>query len=164
MAVDGPLAFFITWTVYGSHLQGDASGWRRRRQGEQLPQPQLAAWHRERLKHDVLLLSPRQRMAVESQCERHCEIRGWRSWAVSARSNHVHAVVTAPECSGKTVRDQLEAYSTRALREQWPVLRDRPVWTAGGDWVCVNSDDELDEVCRYVLEAQDRKGGGETGR
>jgi REP element-mobilizing transposase RayT len=156
MRNDDSIAFFITWSVYGTHLQGDERGWRRRRKGNQLVQPRLAEWRRERLKHQVLLLSPEQRAGVEHECRRHCAHRGWHLWAVNARTNHVHVVVTAAECSGKTVRDQLKANCTRGLREQWADFRDRPVWTVGGDWECINSTDELESVCQYVTEAQDR--------
>ena len=96
MNSEDPLAFFITWTVYGTHLQGDERGWRRDCKGEQSPQPLLAEWHRQRLKHDVILLSPEQRVAVEQECQRHCDHRGWRLWEINARSSHVHVVVTAP--------------------------------------------------------------------
>lgn len=164
MTADEPLAFFITWTIYGSHLQGDGPGWRRWRGGDQPPQPRLAEWRRERLKHEVIHLSSQQRTVVEVECRQHCEIRLWHPWAVSARSNHVHAVVTAPGCSGRAIRDQLKANATRALRHGWPVFNGRPVWTVGGDWVCVNSETELEQVCRYVLEAQDRKGLEQIGR
>lgn len=156
MNPDEPVAYYITWTVYGTHLQGDTRGWRRRRKGYQPPQPRLARWRRERLKHDVILLSPEQQLIVERECRRHCTHRGWRLWEVNARSNHVHVVVTAAGCSGKPVRDQLKANCTRGLREQWPVFRDRPVWTVGGDWECINSEDDLETVCLYVREAQDR--------
>jgi hypothetical protein len=161
MLADDPIAFLITWTVYGSHLQGDDPGWRRRRHGDQLAQPRLAVWHRERLKHEVLSLSPEQRAAVEHECARHCGHRDWQLWAVNARSTHVHAVVTAAGCSGKTVRDQLKANATRGLREGWPQFCDRPVWTVGGDWVCINTEDELEQVILYVRDAQDRP---RTGR
>lgn len=156
MIVDEPLAFFITWTVYGSHLQGDEHGWRRRWHGEQRPQPQLAQWRWERLKHEVITLSPEQRGVVERECQRHCEHRSWHLWVVNARSTHVHAVVTASGCSGKTVRDQLKANGTRGLRERWTQFGDRPVWTVGGDWACINAEDDLEQVCVYVREVQDR--------
>ncbi len=156
MFADEPIAFFITWTVYGTHLQGDESGWRRRRQGDQPPRPRLNQWRRQRLKHDVLLLSPDERSVVERECERHCGKSHWHLWAVNARSSHVHAVVTAAGFSGATVRDQLKANATRGLRERWPQFCERPVWTVGGDWVCVNSEDDLEQVCLYVREAQDR--------
>ena len=153
---DEPFAFFITWTVYGTFLQGDDRGWRRRRKGEQLPQPKLAQWRRERLKYPVERLADKQQSIVEQEIERHCEKRGWKLWAKSARTHHVHVVVTAPGYAGNTVRDQLKANATRGLREHWDRFRDRPVWTALGDWKCINSEDDLDTVVVYVNEAQDR--------
>ncbi|SFJ60114.1 hypothetical protein [Planctomicrobium piriforme] len=113
-----PLAVFITWTIYGTHLQGDHRGWRRRRQGGQLPQPSLAKWHEDRLKYPVILLNREQRSVVDQECHSLCLHRGWRLWEVNARSNHVHTVVTAVGLSGKTVRDQLKANCTRGLRER----------------------------------------------
>jgi hypothetical protein len=53
------------------------------------------------------------------------------------------------------VRDQLKANGTRGLREQWPAFCDRPVWTFGGDWECVNGEDDLEAVILYVRDAQD---------
>ena len=156
MNSDSPIAFFITWTVYGTHLQGDERGWRRRRKGDQQPEPRLAQWRRQRLQHDVFELSSEQRVIVEQECQRHSDQRGWHLWEVNARSTHVHAVVTAVGYAGKTVRDQLKANCTRGLREHWAVFCDRPVWTVGGDWECINSEDDLESVCRYVREAQDR--------
>ncbi len=154
---DEPLAFFITWTVYGSFLQGDNRWWRKRQQGEQPPQPKLAQWHRDRLNHLVLILDEPQRLAVVNEIARLCEYRGWQLWKAVARTNHVHAVVTATGYAGSRVRDQLKANCTRVLREQWAIFVDRPVWTTGGDWQCVNTEEELDRVILYVSEAQDRK-------
>lgn len=153
---DGPIAYFITWTVYGTFLQGDARGWRKRRKGHQLAQPRLAQWHRDRLNHQVLLLNGDQRVAVEEEIGRLADFRGWHVWARTARTNHVHVIVTAIGYAGKKVRDQIKANCTRVLRESWPVFRDRPVWTAGGDWQCVNTEEELEWLIQYVNEAQDR--------
>ena len=153
---DEPIAFFITWTVYGTFLQGDERGWRRRRKGQQLSQPKLAQWRRDRLKHSIQLLNDAQASVVEQEIERHCEKRNWKLWTKSARSNHVHAVVTAPGYAGDKVRDQLKANATRGLREHWEEFRDRPVWTALGDWECINSEEDLETVILYVSEAQDR--------
>jgi hypothetical protein len=163
MFADEPLAFFITWTVYGTHLQGDERGWRQRCRGERPPEPRLAEWRAARLKHDVLLLDLEQRAVVERQCERHCRHRGWHAWAVNARSTHVHVVVTAAGCSGTILRDQLKANATRGLREVWPQFVERPVWTVGGDWTCINSENDLEQVCLYVRDAQDRKTEERTG-
>jgi hypothetical protein len=159
-----PLAYFVTWTVYGSHLQGDERGWRRRRKGNQIPQPRLDQWRRDRLKYEVLLLSIEHRKIIAIECRRHCSRRGWHLWEVNARSTHIHVVVTADGCSGKTVRDQLKANGTRGLREQWSQFCNLNVWTVGGDWECINGDEDLDLVCQYVREAQDRMEPMQTGR
>ena len=87
MANDDPIAYFVTWTVYGTYLQGDQRGWRKRRKGEQNPQPRLAQWHQKRLKHNVVLLTRDQRVVVELECQRHCNHRGWHLWEVNPRSN-----------------------------------------------------------------------------
>ncbi len=154
---DEPLAFFITWTVYGTHLQGDIRGWRKRRSGSQQPQPRLAQWRKDRLKHPIILLNDEQRAKVESAVRKHCDHRSWHLWKVNARTNHVHVVVTATGYDGAKVRDQLKANATRELREEWKCFHDRPVWTKLGDWECVNSEDDLAVVIQYVDEAQDRK-------
>ena len=71
-----PAILFLTWTTYGSWLPGDDRGWRKWKAGEQLPQPLLADWCRERMKEDAILLNPNQRDKVEAVCRRHAEIRG----------------------------------------------------------------------------------------
>ena len=60
--------------------------------------------------------------------------------------------------SGAKVRDQIKANCTRVIRESWPLFVDRPVWAVGGDWQCVNTLEELEQVILYAGEAQDRKG------
>ena len=153
---DDPIAYFLTWTVYGTHLPGDPTGWRKRGQGAQLPQPRLAEWHRDRLQHDVILLNVAHREIVANEVRRLCDYRGWRLWEVNARTTHVHAVVTATGYSGDSVLDLLKANCTSVLRESSLAFADRPVWTRGGDWECINHLDDLDTVCQYVREAQDR--------
>ena len=63
--------------------------------------------------------------------------------------------VTAIGYKGSRVRDQFKANCTRVLREQWQEFDVRPVWTTGGDWQCINNQEELEQVIAYVSEAQD---------
>lgn len=157
MVQGDPLAFFITWTVYGTFLQGDERWWKSRKQGEQRPEPRLEQWRKERLKHSIVLLNDLQRTAVDREMSRLAEYRKWRLWARSVRSNHVHVVVSSPGYDGKKVRDQFKANCTRVLRETWIQFVDRPVWTTGGDWKCLNSEGEIEQAALYVSVAQDRK-------
>ena len=150
------MSYFITWTTYGTWLPGDSRGWRARGKGSQLPRSLLERWCREQMTGDTVLLSTEDRMTVEDACREHCEVRGWQLHAVSARTNHVHAVVSA-DVEPKKVRDQLKANSTRRLRTQAkPLLRQR-TRTRGGDVETLDTDDELEAAMLYVLEAQDRK-------
>jgi REP element-mobilizing transposase RayT len=117
----------------------------------------LEQWHRDRLNHNVILLSEKQRAIVAMEIERLCGFRGWKLWIANPRSNHVHVVASAPGYAGSKVRDQIKANCTRVLRECWPEFVGRPVWTVGGDWKCINTEDELEQVVQYAGEAQDRK-------
>ena len=110
------IAIFITWTTYGTWLPGDARGWRQRKGGPQLPQADLAAWSRNQMKGEAVLLDLEDRSTVEEACRKHCEIRSWHLYAVAARTNHVHVVVAA-NLKPQTIRDQLKANCTTQLRQ-----------------------------------------------
>ena len=157
---DDPLAYFITWTVYGTFLQGDPRWWRAKGKGSQPPQPLLERWHRDRLNHEVILLTERHRKLVELEIARLSEFRSWNLWVANARSNHVHVVVTAAKYSGKQVRDQIKANCTRVLRENDERFASRPVWTTGGDWKCINTEDDLQQAVLYAGELQERMDSG----
>ncbi|KAA5542146.1 hypothetical protein FYK55_15160 [Roseiconus nitratireducens] len=154
-----PFTLFITWTTYGTWLPGDYRGWRKRKTGEQPPQPLLADWCRNRLKEPAVFLDPRQRIAVNDRIRQHAAIRNWELHAVSVRSNHVHVVVTA--CvTPKRVRDQFKANATTALRRMRDPMTRQRVWTKGGDIILIDRDDDLQRAVTYVMEAQDRMDRG----
>ena len=152
---DEPAGYFITWTVYGTFLQGDSRWWRKRAEGERPPQPLLEQWHRDRLKHDVILLNEDHRKVVEAEVQHHCERRGWKLWVVNPRTNHVHVVVSASGYEGEKVRDQLKANCTRGIREIDSRFLDRPVWTTKGDVQFLKKDNDLEKAIEYAGEAQD---------
>lgn len=150
------LTIFITWTTYGTWLPGDARGWRKRVGGNQLPRPLLEEWCRQQLKGEAVLLEPHDRITVENACRKHSDHRGWSLLAVNARTNHVHVVVVANDAP-QTVRDQLKANCTGALRRQQKPLNVERTWTRGGDCEILDSDEDIEAAVMYVMEAQDRK-------
>ncbi|MEX0866975.1 MAG: hypothetical protein WD030_06415 [Pirellulales bacterium] len=156
-----PLAFFITWTCYGTWLPGDDRGWHAFGGGGTLPPNEL---FREvaasRMKETKFLLAAGDRDVVEATILRHCEVRGWQLHAVRAQSNHVHVVVTATGYAPETVREQFKAWCTRHLK-RCHVGRER-FWTEGGSGRSLNRESELEATVYYVLEAQDRKGRDEA--
>jgi REP element-mobilizing transposase RayT len=155
-----PLAFFVTWTTYGTWLPGDNRGWRRSgKPGAQAPNPFFAEMARSLMKETEFTLSPEDRLLVEVTIRQHCAIRRWALHAVNARTNHVHVVVTAPGYKPEKVRDQFKAWCTRRLKEMG-AGRTR-FWTEGGDCRQIDDEASLENAVVYVLEAQDRKGRDE---
>ena len=160
------ISLFITWTAYGSWLPGDSRGWKKWKQGQQQPQPQLEDWCKGRMKEKPVLLDQHQRQAVEHVIRKHAEHRRWELHAVSVRSNHVHVAVTVlPVVSNKTervgdgikrVRDELKANGTRVLRQLMNPVPNKKIWTKGGVIQFIDSDDDLEQVVIYISEAQDR--------
>ncbi len=148
---------FITWTVYGTFLPGDARGWRHRNVGPRVAIPKLDAWHRERLNHEIITLDESMRAKVDAAIREICTFRFWPLWALAVRSNHVHVVVTAPEYKPTLVRDQLKAKATRELRRVFSAWNNRPVWAVKGDIEYLDSVEEIGQCVAYASEAQDRK-------
>ena len=154
---DDPLAYFLTWTTYGTWLPGDDRGWNRKGvPGTQVSNPSFRDAARARMKEDAFTLSTAQREIVERTIRKHCEIRKWRLHAVNARSNHVHVVVTAPGYKPKTVRDQFKAWCSRNLKQV--IDKRTQFWTEGGSCRSINTEADLEAAIAYVMEAQDRKG------
>src|SRR5262249_30042120 len=111
-----PLAFFLTWTTYGTWLPGDDRGWVERGKGHQLPDSMLKHEAEARMIEDACVLDDEQRRIVEMTIVKHCAIRSWELHAVNCRTNHVHVVVSANQAP-KDVREQLMAWCTRKLKE-----------------------------------------------
>ncbi len=151
-----PLAYFLTWTTYGTWLPGDDRGWSRKdAPGAMASSPLFREAAEARMKEAAFTLSTAQREIVELTIRKHCDIRNWRLHAVNVRSNHVHVVVTAAGYRSQTVRDQFKAWSSRRLKEAG-VTRDN-FWTEGCSRRRVNSEEDLEAAVVYVLDAQDRK-------
>jgi hypothetical protein len=104
-----PLAYFLTWTTYGTWLPGDERGWVKRGEGFQLPDPIRRSDAEARMTEDACSLDNEQRKLVETTIADHCRIRGWYLHTVNCRTNHVHVVVTASRDPDE-VREQFKAW------------------------------------------------------
>src|SRR5262249_31196789 len=114
---DKPIAFFLTWSTYGTWLPGDARGWVEYRRGFRLPDPILELECAARMTEGACRLAPHQRERVEKQVAETCKYKGWILHAVNCRTNHVHVVLSA-SAPPKIIREQLKAWCTRRLKEQ----------------------------------------------
>jgi REP element-mobilizing transposase RayT len=153
MMADSPLAYFFTWTTYGTWLPGDERGWvdGATHQMHFAPSPERQERARAVMGETSLTLTPAQRLLVEQVIRDHCRIRGWELHAVNVRTQHVHAVVSI-DCAPTKALVEFKAWSTRRLKESDP---DRQRWwTEGGSKQPLWKDDELEDVIHYVRDGQ----------
>jgi hypothetical protein len=120
------IAFFLTWTAYGSWLPGDDRGWVDGTGQVRLAEPLRKAVALRRMAEGIVLLDVDQRVAVEDAIVAHARLRGWHLHGVACRRQHVHVVVSAVS--------------------RW--------WTEGGSRRRVFCDGDLAAVVAYVLECQ----------
>jgi REP element-mobilizing transposase RayT len=147
-----PLAYFLTWTCYGTWLPGDERGWvdkhdagpvRAYRPADPVRRARAAA----RRKEPPAALEPRQRLLAEKALRDTSDFRRWSLHEVNVRSNHVHVVVTAPHVTPEEVMKVLKAYASRALnghqrRKHW--------WTEGGSKRYLNDERSVAAAILYV--------------
>ncbi len=150
-----PLAYFLTWTTYGSWLPGDERGWVDSHGNVRPPQPARARLAGHALAESVVAFSSAQRVVVERAITSHCERRAWILHACQCREQHVHVVVTAPGVSATLVMTQFKSWATRMLKEKaGPTCSRRRWWTEGGSKRSVFEEADLAAVMEYVLECQ----------
>jgi hypothetical protein len=153
------IAFFHTWTTYGTWLPGDERGWFKRGRGLQTPDARRRFEAALLMAEDALFLDDGQRRLVEQTIREHCRIRKWTLHAVNCRTNHVHVVVTANRAPDE-VREQFKAWCTRKLKEQQcciqvgGVLLRQHWWTERGWDDYIDDEVELALAIAYVLYGQ----------
>lgn len=156
---DDPLAYFITWTTYGTWLPGDDRWWVQTGQGHQPPNPSKRRYAASLMTEPPLILSPGQRELVEQTIRKHCQLRTWELHAVNCRTNHVHVVVTA-DVAPKAVAQQFKAWRTRRLKEQQDssgtlhLSTRENWWTEGESRHQLFDAESLQAAIVYVLEGQ----------
>jgi REP element-mobilizing transposase RayT len=150
------VAYFSTWTTYGTWLPGDPRGWYRRGGGYRDPDPVLHVESLAVIAEPVVVLDPDQRRLVEQTITDHCVVRNWLLHAVNCRSNNVHVVVTAPGRPIELPREQFKSWCTRRLKAASGTAREN-WWTDRGWDEYVDDDRALAEVIEYVLDGQDRR-------
>ena len=153
------IAFFSTWTTYGTWLPGDPRGWYEPRRGLKLADRLKELTAHLRAAQSPLTLNHGQRLLVEATIEDHCRIRKWILHAVSCRSNHVHALVTAIGRDIEVPREQFKSWCTRKLKELERSMRVNKVrddwWTERGWDEYIDDENELSDVNSYIRDGQD---------
>ena len=154
-----PLAYFLTWTTYGSWLPGDDRGWVDRHGMIHGSNPVVRVMAASRLTSACVSLTAHQRGLVVRCVAAHANIRGWKLHAVQCRVEHVHVVVSAVDRTARDVIVEFKAWSTRALVADAKGRARRSArrwWTKGGSGRSIYDEKSLENVIAYVRECQDR--------
>jgi REP element-mobilizing transposase RayT len=156
--MSGPLAYFITFTCYGTWLHGDDRG-SVDDDHNVIGTPMLGSDpHRRTQEREQPNDMPysldlkRRRITLEAIHE----IARRKTWAVHAihvRSSHVHVVLTADGPPERVMND-LKAAASRRLNKQFPEEHERTRWTRHGSTRYLWSDEAVVDKVRYVLEGQ----------
>jgi REP element-mobilizing transposase RayT len=153
-----PLAYFITFTTYGTWLPGRAPGSVDREHNVPgtpfLPaDAEMEAKHRAALRQEPYFLDEPRRKVVLHTISEVATHRGWKLWAVHVRTNHVHIVVTAASKPEKVMID-FKAWASRCLREALNEPPDRDRWSQHGSTRYLNSEPALQAEIVYVVDRQ----------
>jgi alanyl-tRNA synthetase len=162
-----PAAYFITFHTYGTWLHGNQDGAVDRTHnvpGTPTLDPDDLREYEEflRLKHAPVVLDATRREVVTATIHEVAAHRGWTLHALHVRSNHVHAVVSAPEPPERVMND-LKFYSTRCMVERGVLPADTKAWARHGSTRYIWHEADLRPACEYVLEGQGADLAGTTG-
>jgi len=150
-----PLAYFITFSTYGTWLHGQAKGSVDRTHN--VPGTPFVVGNTEELESERLKMNqpeyvldqPRREVVCSTILEvgRH---RGWKIWTIHVRSNHVHVVVTA-DAKPEKVSADFKAWSSRRLREAFDEDPKRDRWTQHGSMLYLWKEDDVHSKIHYTL-------------
>jgi REP element-mobilizing transposase RayT len=145
------LAYFLTWTTYGTWLPGDARQWVHKKgwAGRSYQKPDLGRRaSAERLMTDERVrLNGDERQAVADSLRATCLAKGWAVHALAVRTNHVHIVVAAPNEKPEKAMVCLKAWASRALNVR---LGARRWWTRHGSTRYLKTEVSLAKAIEYV--------------
>jgi REP element-mobilizing transposase RayT len=148
------LAYFITFTTYGTWLHGDERGSTIRENGTPIAIDKhtgIYEHEHQKLNNDPVTLNLAKRQIVHETIIKHCNIRQWHLYAVHVRSNHVHIVVKSNKPTDLTAKE-LMGWPTRMLRNNG--FKIPKVWTRGSSKKMIFTKPKLIEKIHYVAYGQ----------
>ena len=153
-----PLAYFLTFTCYGTWLHGDERGSVDREHnlaGTPVLEPDASRRSQEQecLTESPYQLDAERRGIILSAI---CEIVRRKQWTLHAahvRSNHVHVVLTADGPPERVMND-IKTAASRRLNKVFPAEDGRRRWTRHGSTRYLWTENVVAEKVHYVLDGQ----------
>jgi REP element-mobilizing transposase RayT len=154
------LAYFITFTTYGTWLHGSAKGKGSVDRAHNVHGTPFLESHvqREQAARNAMVQPPYVMGKQERDivCQAIVELareRGWKLLAVHVRTNHVHVVISAERDPGRLMSD-LKARASRSLTRAGFDSAERRRWTRHGSTLHLFRDEEVAAKIRYTLDEQ----------
>jgi REP element-mobilizing transposase RayT len=140
------IGYLLTWTSYGSWLQGNRRGWV---QDGQVYSDSVCieGVNAEKLKSKPVVLTELQQSIVYDSIIDHAVERSQQIFALAVAGNHVHLLIE--ECDEKAGR-LAARYKNVAVRELADDFKGRKIWTKGFDKRFCNDPDDLHKMVEYV--------------
>lgn len=123
------LGYMITWTTYGTWLQGDERGYVK--EGIILPaNEQLEETNRKLQVQDAVYLSEAQQQLVREAILKNAAVRGQKVYAISVQPTHVHIVLGN---TSEPIDKPVAYYKTTARLALKAMGYTGKIWTHGYD-------------------------------
>ena len=140
------LGYMVTWTAYGSWLQGD----RRKyvKNGQILdPNPSLERKNKENMKYPKVSLNAPQREIIEKAIIEESAELNQKIYAIAVRTNHIHLVTDCNFISAASAVSHYKNAARLAVESNGFVGR---LWTKGFSVRYCFDEDQLNKVIQYV--------------
>ncbi len=154
------LAYFITFTTYGTWLHGSGKGFGSVDKEHNAfgtpfvdPDEQREQWAREAMTQPAYVMSAPERDIVCKAFVELCQERGWHLWAAHIRSNHVHVVLSGDGDPDRMMSD-LKGRASRNLNRSGFDSAERKRWTRHGSTKHLFRNEDVEARIRYTLDEQ----------
>ena len=155
-----PLAYFITFSTYGTWLHGASKGTgsvdrRHNLPGTPFVDPNASreAQSRAEMQQAPFTMQPAEREIVRDAITALCREKSWQLLALHVRSNHVHIVVAADRDPARVMTDMKAAASRELTRANFDDAT-RKRWTRHGSTLHLFTVASVAEKIDYTLNQQ----------
>jgi len=140
------VGYMVTWTTYGTWLQGDKRGYVR--DGKIFPADTgLEEANKKLQKSGLVRLTPKQKRIVEEAVLKEAKRIGQKILALAVCSNHIHLVASKGKESIENAVSRYKNVSSSALKKTGLTKR---IWTRGFDKRFCFSSEHLEQKIKYV--------------
>lgn len=154
-----PIAYLITFRIYGTWLHGDDRFSVDRHKGKNVygspaiqPNKKLNRIMKANAPGDAFLLDADGRRVVDKAIREVCTVREYSLYALNVRTNHAHGVVSAA-AKPDAIMNAFKANATRELRKAG-LVDDEKIWSRGGSTRFLWKSVHVDRAVDYVLYGQ----------